>query len=66
MAVQSMVRGKDWHRWLCRTCIEAKTVMGDVIQDSRVMWLCRAWFKAEIEYCGCAGHDSRLGQALET
>ena len=33
----------------------------NVIQDNRLMWLCRTYLKARKGIGGCAGHVSRLG-----
>ena len=37
--------------------------VGDVIQDNRVMWLCRIYLKAGVAMGGCVGYVSRLGQS---
>ena len=42
-------------------CFKTRVGTGDVIQGNRIMWLCRACFKARIQVDGYAGYVLRLG-----
>ena len=50
--MQSMFRGLDKGRWLCRIYFKARVGPMDMILGSGVMWLCRTCFGARMRVGG--------------